>query len=133
MAAEAFQGKWNMMESENFDEYMKAVGVGLVMRKLAGAAKPQQDIKVDGDKIQILTSTTFKSTDLSFELGKEFDEVTGDGRNVKSICTLEGNTLKHVSKGDPDTVITREFNGNDMTMTLEAKGVTCTRKYHRAE
>ncbi|ESO91578.1 hypothetical protein LOTGIDRAFT_163303, partial [Lottia gigantea] len=135
-AIKNFEGKWNMVDSTNFDEYMKAVGVGMVMRKLAGTAKPQQDIKVEGDdKISITTSTTFKSTVIDFSLGKEFEETTGDGRKVKSVCTVDGNTLKHESKAqtedEPDTTITREFNGNDMIMILKAKDVTCTRKYQR--
>ena len=37
--AEQFVGKWKLVESNNFDEYMKQVGVGFVTRKAAAAIK----------------------------------------------------------------------------------------------
>jgi len=38
--AEQFVGTWNMESSDNFDAYMKAVGVGMIMAKLGSTAKP---------------------------------------------------------------------------------------------
>ena len=32
---------------------------------------------------RVKTVTTFKTTDIKFKLGQQFDEVTGDGRNCK--------------------------------------------------
>ena len=55
------------------------------MRKMANAATPTQEIKIDGDKWSIKTSTTFKTTDISFKIDEEFDETTGDGRKIK-VC-----------------------------------------------
>ncbi|RUS77534.1 hypothetical protein EGW08_014688, partial [Elysia chlorotica] len=72
------------------------------------------------------TSTTLTSVNLEFELGKEFDESTADGRKVKSTCTVEGNKLITTQKGEIDSVITREFTADSFVMTLTAKGVTCT-------
>lgn len=37
-----------------------------------------------------------------------------DGAKVKSTITLEGNKLTHIMKGEPDSTIIREFNGNEM-------------------
>jgi hypothetical protein len=37
--AEQFAGKWKLVDSNNFDEYMKAVGIGFITRKAAGAIK----------------------------------------------------------------------------------------------
>ena len=41
----------------------------------------------------IITKTVLRSVELNFELGKEFEEVSTDGRKCKTLVTLEGNTL----------------------------------------
>nr|KAG5686578.1 hypothetical protein BaRGS_005149 [Batillaria attramentaria] len=111
-------GTWNLAHTENFDEYMKAVGVGMVMRKLGGTQKPTQEITVDGDNWHIKTITTFKTSELKFKLNEPFDEHTIDGRNVKTTCKLEGQKLIQDQKGEPESMITREFNGNEMKMGM---------------
>ncbi|XP_063448907.1 sodium/calcium exchanger regulatory protein 1-like [Mytilus trossulus] len=130
-------GTWNMAESHNFDDYMKALGVGLVMRKMANMAKPTIEISVDGDTWTIKTITTIKTTEITFKLNEEFNETTADGRKVKSIARLDGNRLDIEQKGDCNSLISREFDGNTMTLKLVAydgdKEVTCTRKYLKAE
>lgn len=61
------------------------------------------------------TESTFKSQELKFKLGEEFDEVTLDGRDVKSVITLEGdNKLVHIQKGDKPVTIIREFGPTEM-------------------
>ncbi|CAH1800879.1 unnamed protein product [Owenia fusiformis] len=127
------QGKWRLDSSDNFDEYMKAVGVGMVMRKLGGATKPNQEISQDGDEWSIKTLSTVKNTEVKFKLGEAFDETTADGRKVKTTITAEGDTkLVQDQKGDPDSVLTRELTDDStMTMSCVAKGVTATRVYKR--
>ncbi|KMZ04221.1 uncharacterized protein Dsimw501_GD20655, isoform C [Drosophila simulans] len=78
--------KYKLDKSENFDEYMK-------------------------------------------ELGVEFDEETLDGRNVKSIITLDGNKLTQEQKGDKPTTIVREFTDNELITTLTIGSVKCVRVY----
>jgi fatty acid-binding protein 3 len=129
-----FTGKYKLKSSENFDEYMKAIGVGLVMRKMAGAATPVQDIKVNGDEYEIKTTTTFKTTEVKFKLGEEFEEVRGDGSKCKSVASLDGNKLMQVQKdGNKETQITREFSGNELKMVMKVDDVECTRVYDKIE
>ena len=45
--------------------------------------KPSTIISVEGDKVTLVTSSTVKTTQISFKLGEEFDETTADSRNVK--------------------------------------------------
>ncbi|KAK7087791.1 sodium/calcium exchanger regulatory protein 1-like [Littorina saxatilis] len=131
MMAAFASGTWNLVHTDNFDEYMKAVGVGLVMRKLAGSLKPTQEITVTGDDWHIKTITTFKTSELKFTVGQPFEENTIDGRAVKTTVSLDGQKLVQDQKGSPDSMITRQFDGNKMTMCLTAKGVTCTRVYEK--
>uniref|UniRef100_A0A1I8IW94 FABP domain-containing protein n=1 Tax=Macrostomum lignano TaxID=282301 RepID=A0A1I8IW94_9PLAT len=133
MSAGGFAGKWKLVDSENFDEYMKALGVGLVMRTAGSTAKPVQEISEAGGRWTIKTTSTFKSAEISFALGEEFEETTADGRKVKSTVRLEGNKLIQEQKGDPNSTIIRELgsDGKSFVMTLEAKGVVCKRKYQK--
>jgi len=134
MMANSFVGVWNMETSENFDEYMKAVGVGAVMAKLASTAKPKLTVSVSDDGTWTLkTETTFKTSKIDFNLGVEFDETTADDRKMKTTVTLEGaNKLVQDQKGDIPSVITREVDGNKLVVTCKAKDVVSTRHYVRA-
>jgi len=127
---EVWEGKkYKNTETENFDDYMKALGVGFVLRKIGNSVSPTVELKKDGDKYTLITSSTFKTSEISFELGKEFDEETLDGRNVKSVITLEGNKLIHKQGGDPPSEIVRDFSEKEMVATMKVKDVVCTRKY----
>ena len=59
------------------------LGVGFATRQVASMTKPTTIIEKNGDTITIKTHSTFKNTEISFQLGVEFDEVTADDRKVK--------------------------------------------------
>ncbi len=91
-------GTWNLEKSENFEEYMKAlgkwkcqlrrrnnpnpehwfafafVGVGFATRKIGATVKPTVIISKDGEQWSIKVQSTFKSSEISFKDGVEFDE-----------------------------------------------------------
>ncbi|KAJ2940218.1 hypothetical protein O0L34_g11785 [Tuta absoluta] len=123
--------KYKMISSENFDEFMKAIGVGLITRKAANAVTPTVELKKDGDTYNLVTSSTFKTTEMKFKPGEEFDEDRADGAKVKSVCTFEGTKLKQVQKAADGTevVYEREFSPEEMKAVMTAKDVTCTRVY----
>lgn len=58
-----------------------------MMRKMGNAATPTVEITKDGDTYTMKTTTTFKTTEIKFKLGEEFEETTADGRVVKVRCT----------------------------------------------
>jgi hypothetical protein len=132
---EKFEGKWRMESSENFDKYMEAVGVGFMLRKVASTLKPDLIFVKDGDdKWKMRTESTFKTTEISFKLGEEFDEETADGRKVKTVMTLEDNKLVQSQKGDVDSTLTRELNDEDtLTLTCKAKDVESKRVYKKVK
>ncbi|XP_059050370.1 sodium/calcium exchanger regulatory protein 1 [Achroia grisella] len=123
--------KYKMVSSENFDEFMKTLGVGLITRKAANAVTPTVELRKDGDSYVLVTSSTFKTTEVKFVPGQEFDEERADGAKVKSVCTFEGNTLKQVQKGGDGLEVSyiREFGPEELKATMTAKDVTCTRLY----
>lgn len=133
--AEIWAGKkYTNYQSENFDEYMKALGVGFFTRVAGNTVTPTVElIKNSGNTYTLKTTSTFRNSEITFELGKEFDEVTLDGRNVKSKMTLEGNVLTQQQGGDPPSTIIREFGDKEMTTTLKVKDITSVRKYRVEE
>ncbi|KAM9340085.1 fatty acid-binding protein, heart [Symphorus nematophorus] len=131
---EAFVGTWNLKNSENFDEYMKELGVGYPTRKIGGMTKPTTIISVDGDKVKLRTESTIKNTEINFKLGEEFDETTADDRKVKSIVTLEDGKLVHIQRWDgKETSLVREVNGSSLVLTLTLGNVVCKRNYEKAQ
>ncbi|RXM36537.1 Clavesin-2 [Acipenser ruthenus] len=94
-------------------------GVGLPIRKVGNVTKPTIIISQEGDKIVVKTQSTFKNTEISFELGVEFDENTPDGRNCKSTVHQDGDKLVHVQKWDgKETKFIREIKDGKMVMDI---------------
>ncbi|XP_044261059.1 fatty acid-binding protein, adipocyte isoform X2 [Tribolium madens] len=124
--------KYKLASSENFDEFMKALGVGLVTRKVGNAVSPVVELTKNDDEYTLSSSSTFKNVVLKFKPGVEFDQDTPDGRKVKATITVDGNTLHEVQK-DPnsgkETVIDRTFTDDEVKMVMSVDNITATRIY----
>ncbi|XP_056623578.1 fatty acid binding protein 7, brain, a [Triplophysa dalaica] len=130
---DAFCATWKLVDSQNFDEYMKALGVGFATRQVGNVTKPTVVISHEGDKVVVKTLSTFKNTEISFKLGEEFDETTADDRHVKSTVTLEGDKLVHIQTwDDKETKFVREIKDGKLSMTLNFEGVQAVRTYEKA-
>uniref|UniRef100_A0A452IPU2 Cytosolic fatty-acid binding proteins domain-containing protein n=1 Tax=Gopherus agassizii TaxID=38772 RepID=A0A452IPU2_9SAUR len=128
-----FVGTWKLISSENFEDYMRELGVGFATRKMAGVAKPNVIISTNGDVITIRTESTFKNTEISFKLGEEFEETTADDRKVKSILTLDNGSLIQVQKWDgKETTLIRKLVDRKLVVECTMNNVTCTRVYETA-
>ncbi|XP_012658277.1 fatty acid-binding protein, heart-like [Otolemur garnettii] len=116
---DAFLGTWKLVDSKNFDDYMKSIGVGFATRQVANMTKPTTVIEKNGDTIILRTQRTFKNTEISVKLGVEFDETTADDRKVKSTVTLDRGRLVHLQKWDgQETTLVRELSGGKLILTL---------------
>lgn len=81
---------------------------------MGAAVSPTVEVTENNGEYKMKTSSTFKTQEIKFRLGEEFDEETPDGRNVKSVITLDGNKMTHIQKGEKDTIIEREFTPTEM-------------------
>ncbi|XP_060777709.1 cellular retinoic acid-binding protein 2a [Neoarius graeffei] len=134
-----FSGTWKMKSSENFDELLKALGVNVLLRRIAVAAASDPSVKItqDGETLSIKTSTSVKTTNVTFTVGQEFNESTVDGRACTSFPRWETDTKisceQTLQKGDgPKTSWTREItNDGELILTFTADDVVCTRVYIR--
>ncbi|KAJ8929892.1 hypothetical protein NQ314_017376 [Rhamnusium bicolor] len=126
-----FGKKYKLNTSEKFDDYMKALGVGLVTRKMGNAVSPVVDLQKEGDEYILSSISTFKNVILRFTPGVEFDQETPDGRKVKATITVNGNTLHEVQKGadGKETIIDRTFTDDEVKMVMNVDDITATRIY----
>ncbi|KAL7380214.1 hypothetical protein ABVT39_013789 [Epinephelus coioides] len=129
---DAFCATWKLVESQNFDDYMRALGVGFATRQVGNVTKPTVVISQDGDKVVVKTLSTFRNTEIGAKLGEEFDETTPDDRHVKSTFTMEGDKLVQVQKWDgKETKFVREIKDGKMLATLTYEGVSAVRTYEK--
>ncbi|XP_053517122.1 fatty acid-binding protein 9-like isoform X1 [Artibeus jamaicensis] len=129
---EPFLGTWKLESSENFEEYLGQLGVPVTIRHLAALEKPKISISTNGDKVSIKTESSFKNVEISFKLGEEFDETTADNRKVKSIITLDGDSLVHVQKWlGKETTIKRQIIDGKMVAKHTMNNVVSTRVYKK--
>ncbi|XP_003219600.1 fatty acid-binding protein 5 [Anolis carolinensis] len=131
--AEAFLGKWRLISSDNFEEYMKDLGVSMPMRKLGAMAKPDVIITKDGDTFTVKTESTFKTSEFSFKLGEKFTEDTIDGRKTQTLITLDdNNVLTQKQQWDgKETTITRKIEDGKLVVECVINNVKCTRVYQK--
>jgi len=131
--------KYLMEKSDGFDDFMKVLGVGMIERRLANSVVPINEIEISEDgQYTIRTLTTVRNTELSFHLNQTFTEDVIDGRKTQTTATRTGNLLVLDQKGDrsrgeKDSVMTREVEGDIMTMKLIVDNVTCVRIYKRMQ
>nr|DBA24177.1 TPA: hypothetical protein GDO54_011870 [Pyxicephalus adspersus] len=81
--AEELLGCWKLVSSDNFDGYLKELGVNMATRMFVGTLKPEVHICKNGDKWSIKTVSSFQTTDVCFKLNEEFSEITPDKRKCK--------------------------------------------------
>ncbi|CAF1270804.1 unnamed protein product [Rotaria magnacalcarata] len=133
---EALKGSWDHVDDDNFDEFMKELGVGWTIRMAAKAVKPHLIINENNGKWAIKSESTFKTVFYEFTPGVEFDETTPDGRQVKTTITFEGNkwTSTTIDKNGKKSIVTRYVDDNGQQMIeMECGSVKARRWYKRVQ
>jgi len=125
-------GKYNFVSQDNFEEYLKAAGVGMMQRKVIAKTSPDILVEVNGNDVSMTTVTSLKTMVFKYTLGQEYEADPGTGRSCKYITTREGDKFITKEVADPSSVATREFTSDGLVMTMTTKGVTGTRKFKRA-
>jgi len=129
-----FVGDYQFVSSDNFEEFLKTLGVGFLIRKTVGALKPTFQIRVEDDGTIVFKSiSTFKNTETKFKFGEEFEEKRMDGVVCKSTITQDGNKLIQKQESDPPAEIIREFNDDELKITCKCKDVVATRIYKKVK
>lgn len=89
----------------------------MITRTIGNKVKPIIELTQDADgKLNLSSKSTFKNTNITFNLGEEFEQKTPDGRTVKTVITLEENKLTEVQKNGKESTIVREFTPEEVKM-----------------
>lgn len=68
-------GTWDLEASENFDDFLKSLGVGILTRKAANMVKPTMVVeKLDDASWRVTIKTNAKTSETTFKDGIEFEE-----------------------------------------------------------
>ena len=134
---EKAKGKYERVSEEQYDDFLKALGVNFMLRKAATVSTPVMEVSELGGVWSIKTSTSLKAMELNFKIGEVFDETTPDGREVSAMVTLEGN--KFISEqtakksGQKSTKTVREFTGSEciVTMTIIGSDLVSVQKFKK--
>ncbi|KAB5535595.1 hypothetical protein PHYPO_G00119510 [Pangasianodon hypophthalmus] len=97
-----YNGRWEMVSNEKFDDVMKAMDIDFATRKIAAHLTQTKVIVQNGDKFETKTLSTFRNYEVNFTVGEEFEEHTKglDNRVVKTLVTWDGDKLVCVQKGE---------------------------------
>ncbi|XP_048018817.1 retinol-binding protein 1 isoform X1 [Megalobrama amblycephala] len=127
-------GYWKMTSNENFDEYMEALDVNLVIRKIASYLVFDKEIVQNGDHFNIKTLTTFRNYHMEFDVGKEFEEdlIGVDDRKCMTTVNWEGDKLVCVQKGEKEgRGWTQWVKGDELHVEMRVCGVVCKQVFKK--
>uniref|UniRef100_A0A0X3NYU1 Fatty acid-binding protein homolog 2 n=1 Tax=Schistocephalus solidus TaxID=70667 RepID=A0A0X3NYU1_SCHSO len=113
---EAFCGIWKLTDTEGFNEITQRLGLNSAQRTVAMTSKPTMVIAPLGECYSLKMSNGFQLHEFVFTLNNEFDLNTINGDQVKTLITLEGNTLKQVDTGDKIIYVDRVVEGDTLTV-----------------
>ncbi|XP_024599684.1 fatty acid-binding protein, liver [Neophocaena asiaeorientalis asiaeorientalis] len=113
-----FSGKYQMQSQENFETFMKAVGMPDDFIQKGKDIKGMSEVVHNGNHFKFTVTIGSKVTQNEFNLGEECEIEFLTGEKVKTVVQLEGeNKLVTTLKGVKSVT---EFNGDTAisTMTL---------------
>ncbi|KAM4714493.1 fatty acid-binding protein, intestinal-like [Anableps anableps] len=130
----AFSGTWKVDRNENYDKFMEKLGVNVVKRKLGEHDNLKLTIEQNGDKFHIKESSTFRTKEIDFTLGVQFDYSMADGTELSGTWVLEGETLKGTfNRKDNNKVLTttRTLVGGELVQSYNYEGVDAKRIFKK--
>lgn len=131
----SFNGKWKLVKSEGFEEYLKARGTPDEAIGLVTQATVYMDVEEKGDNIKVKTYTdkrTLREND--FTVGKEFETKSMTGTPVNNIVTRDGKKLVHKASDERGTeTVTREIQADGtLKATMQIGSHSATRYFQKA-
>ncbi|KAM9295198.1 fatty acid-binding protein, intestinal [Morus bassanus] len=130
----AFNGTWKIDRSENYEKFMEAMGVNVMKRKLGAHDNLKITIQQDGNKFTVKESSTFRTLDIEFTLGVNFEYSLADGTELTGSWNMEGSKLVGTfTRKDNGKALTahREIVGDELVQTYLYEGVEAKRFFKR--
>ncbi|NWI95405.1 FABPI protein, partial [Pitta sordida] len=130
----AFDGTWKIDRNENYEKFMEAMGVSMMKRKLGAHDNLKLTIQQDGNKFTVKESSNFRTIEIVFTLGENFEYSLADGTELSGSWNLEGNKLVGTfTRKDNGKVLKayREIVGDELVQTYVYEGVESKRIFKR--
>ncbi|CAF1091914.1 unnamed protein product [Rotaria sordida] len=89
---ESLIGTWDHVRSENLDDFLKEVGVPMLIRMMATRSNPRVVISEKDGVWTIRTETVLKTQTSTFTPGVEFTDTTPGGQQVQTLIVFENGT-----------------------------------------
>ncbi|XP_059193348.1 fatty acid-binding protein, liver-type-like isoform X2 [Centropristis striata] len=125
----SFSGKYQLESQENFEPFMKAIGLPDDLIQKGKDIKSISEIEETGDSFKVTVTTGSKVLVNSFVVGQEADLETLTGEKVKAVVKREGNKLKVSLKGIES--VTELVDGNTIVNTMTLGGIVYKRTSKR--
>ncbi|XP_014248330.1 fatty acid-binding protein-like isoform X3 [Cimex lectularius] len=124
--------KYTLHSSENFDEYLKELGVSSLVRSVFMKLRPSFQVFVNGDAYRMVFGTPVSSIKLDFKLNEQFEYVLPNFQKVYVTVQKESDdTLIEYQNHDDKKMskIIRKFYLDRALMTYITGNVTAKRLY----
>ncbi|PIK38832.1 putative myelin P2 protein [Apostichopus japonicus] len=132
MAVNQYVGSWTHEKSEGLDEFLKAMGVGSIKRKMATTVNPSFRVELDGNKIVIHQKLLMKAKRTVFEFDVErTDQNPLDGKDVQVTETMDGEHWN--TKCSNGVTMARSIVDGKLIVKQTFEGVTFQRTFVKAK
>ncbi|XP_065521390.1 fatty acid-binding protein, liver [Lathamus discolor] len=121
----SFTGKYELQSQENFEPFMKAIGLPDEQIQKGKDVKSISEIVQDGKKFKVTVTTGSKVIHQEFTIGEECELDMLSGEKVKGIVQMEGNNRLITNMKGIKSVT--ELNGDTITLTMSVGDITYKR------
>ncbi|NWS47962.1 FABPL protein, partial [Probosciger aterrimus] len=121
----SFTGKYELQFQENFEPFMKAIGLSEEQIQKGKDLKSVSEIVQDGKKFNITVTTGSKVLHHEFTVGEEGEVEMLSGEKVKTTFQMEGNNRLIADLKGIKSVT--ELNGDTITLTMKMGDITYKR------
>ncbi|KAM9857884.1 fatty acid-binding protein, liver-type [Aulostomus maculatus] len=121
----SFSGKYQLESQENFEPFMKAIGLPDELIQKGKDIKSISEIVENGDDFKVTITTGSKVMVNTFTIGVEAELETMTGEKLKGVVQREGNKLKVSLKGIDS--VTELVDGNTIINTMTLGGIVYKR------
>uniref|UniRef100_A0A672K2T1 Fatty acid-binding protein, intestinal-like n=1 Tax=Sinocyclocheilus grahami TaxID=75366 RepID=A0A672K2T1_SINGR len=119
----AFNGTWKVDRNDNYEKFMEEMGINMVKRKLASHDNLKITVEQTGDKFHLKEVSTFRTVEINFTLGVNFEYSMADGTEL-TVSTRGVFSLKH-SEGTKAVTGVIPFQNVHLCALFSLKGCVC--------
>ncbi|XP_004072258.1 fatty acid-binding protein, liver-type [Oryzias latipes] len=125
----SFTGKYQLESSENYEAFMKAVGISDENIQLTKGLKSITEMEENGDNFRVTVTTGSHVIINSFTIGQETEMLSVTGEKIKTVVKKEGTKLMmSLKRAD---IVTELVDGNTLVTTMTLGDIVYKTTYKR--